>query len=420
MALLVALGLLLAGMCPDVLCYRCGTRQGNAAVHEDQENGTQVDSLTLVSRNTDFAFSLYKKLVLKNPDKNVVFSPFSISSTLAVLSLGANSNTMEEILEGLKFNLTETPEADIHQGFAHLLDILSQPWDQVQISTGSAMFIEKSLEILAEFREKARALYQAEAFTTNFQQPQEAKKLINDYVRKQTQGKIEELISDLDEEISMVLVNYIYFKGKWKNPFDPHDTFKSEFHLDEKRSVKVPMMKAEDLTTPYFRDEELSCSVVELEYTGNASALFILPDEGKMQQVEASLRPETLRKWKNSLRPRMIDELYLPKFSISTDYSLENILPQLGIREVFSTQADLSRITGAKDLRVSQVVHKAVLDVAETGTEAAAATGVKIVPMSAKFPELTVDFNRPFLVFIIDGNTDIALFLAKVTNPKRG
>lgn len=374
----------------------------------------------MVSRNTDFAFSLYKKLVLKNPDKNVVFSPFSISSTLAVLSLGANSNTMEEILEGLKFNLTETPEADIHQGFAHLLDILSQPWDQVQISTGSAMFIEKSLEILAEFREKARALYQAEAFTTNFQQPQEAKKLINDYVRKQTQGKIEELISDLDEEISMVLVNYIYFKGKWKNPFDPHDTFKSEFHLDEKRSVKVPMMKAEDLTTPYFRDEELSCSVVELEYTGNASALFILPDEGKMQQVEASLRPETLRKWKNSLRPRMIDELYLPKFSISTDYSLENILPQLGIREVFSTQADLSRITGAKDLRVSQVVHKAVLDVAETGTEAAAATGVKIVPMSAKFPELTVDFNRPFLVFIIDGNTDIALFLAKVTNPKRG
>ncbi|OBS79329.1 hypothetical protein A6R68_18282, partial [Neotoma lepida] len=121
------------------------------------------------------------------------------------------------------------------------------------------------------------------------------------------------------------------------------------------RSVRVPMMNIKFLTTPYFRDEDLSCSVVELKYTGNASALFILPEGGSMQQVEARLQPETLRKWKDSLRPRKIDDLYIPKFSISTDYSLENILPQLGIREVFSTQADLSGITGAKDLRVSKV-----------------------------------------------------------------
>jgi serpin peptidase inhibitor clade A protein 3 len=87
-------------------------------------------------------------------------------------------------------------------------------------------------------------------------------------------------------------------------PFDPHDTFNSVFYLDEKRSVNVSMMKIEELTTPYFRDDELSCTVVELKYTGNASAMFILPDQGRMQQVEASLQPETLRKWKNSLKPR--------------------------------------------------------------------------------------------------------------------
>uniref|UniRef100_A0A8C8UPB1 Serpin domain-containing protein n=1 Tax=Peromyscus maniculatus bairdii TaxID=230844 RepID=A0A8C8UPB1_PERMB len=194
------------------------------------------------------------------------------------------------------------------------------------------------------------------------------------------------------------------------------DTFESEFHLGKRRSVKVPMMHIEDLTTPYFRDEDLLCSVVELKYTGNASALFILPDEGKMQQVEASLQPETLRKWEDSLRPRMIDDLYMPKFSISTDYSLEKILPQLGIREVFSKEADLSRITGAKDLRVSQVVHKAVLDVAETGTEAAAATGVKVIPDSGKLYPMTVNFNRPFLVIVSDTNN--LIFMAKVTNPK--
>ncbi|XP_021011014.1 serine protease inhibitor A3F-like [Mus caroli] len=397
--------------CPDVTLGR------NTAVHEVQENITSVDSVTLASSNTDFAFSLYKELVLKNPHKNVVFSPFSISTALALLSLGAKSNTLKEILEGLKFNLTETPEPDIHQGFRYLLDLLSQPGDQVQISTGSALFIEKHLQILAEFKEKARTLYQAEAFTADFLHPRQARKLINDYVSKHTQGKIKELISDLDKRTLMVLVNYIYFKGKWKVPFDPRDTFNSKFCLDEKRSVKVPMMKIEELTTPYFRDDELSCSVVELKYTGNVSALFILPDQGKMQQVETTLQPETLRKWKDSLKPSSIGELHLPKFSISSDYSLEHILPMLGIREVFSMQADLSAITGTRDLRVSQVVHKAVLDVGEKGTEAAA-TGVKAYLLCRKIYSMTIYFNRPFLMIISDINTHIALFMAKVTNPK--
>ncbi|GAB1297762.1 Serine protease inhibitor A3N [Apodemus speciosus] len=371
----------MAETCPTVLDCPDGILGRDTAVQEVHDNSMHMDSFTLSSCNTAFAFRLYRELVLKNPDKNIVFSPFSISTALAFLALGAKSKTLEEILQGLKFNLTETSEPVIHQGFKQLLQELSQPQDQVQISTGNTLFINKCLQILAEFKEKARALYQAEAFTANFQKPHEAKKLINDYVKTQTQGKIQELVSHLDNETCMVLVNYIYFKGKWKMPFDPHDTFESEFYLDEKRSVKVPMMSIEYLTTPYFRDAELSCSVVELKYTGNASALFILPDQGRMQQVEASLQPETLRKWKESLRPRRIDELHLPKFSISTDYSLEDVLPQLGIREVFSTQADLSVITRAKNLKVSQVVHKAVLDVAETGTEAAAATGVKIVPL---------------------------------------
>ncbi|XP_076777401.1 serine proteinase inhibitor 2.4-like [Arvicanthis niloticus] len=417
MAFISVRWILMAWICPAVLCLPDGTLGMDTAVQEDQDNGTLVDSLTLASINTDFAFSLYKKLALKNPDKNVVFSPLSISAALAILSLGAKGNTLEEILEGLKFNLTEISEADIHRGFGHLLQRLSQSGDQEQISTGSAMFIEKRLQILAEFQEKTRALYQAEAFTADFQQPLEAKNFINGYVSNKTQGKIKELISNLDAKTAMVLVNYIYFKGKWKMPFDPRVTFESEFYLDEKRSVKVPMMKIKDLTIPYFWDEELSCTVVELKYTGNASALFILPDQGRMQQVESGLQPETLRKWKDSLKPRKIDELNLPKFSVSADYSLKEVLPELGIREVFSSQADLSRITGAKDLQVSQVVHKAVLDVAEAGTEAAAATGLNLVFYTRRLQKMNVLFNRPFLMFITHTDVQTTLFMVKVTNP---
>ncbi|NP_001257911.1 serine protease inhibitor A3M isoform X1 [Rattus norvegicus] len=416
MAFIAALGLLMAGICPAVLGFPDGTLGNDTLLHKDQDKGTQLDSLTLESINTDFAFSLYKMLALKNPDKNVVFSPLSISAALAIVSLGAKGNTLEEILEVLRFNLTESYETDIHQGFGHLLQRLSQPGDQVKIITGNALFIDKNLQVLAEFQEKTRALYQVEAFTADFQQPRVTEKLINDYVRNQTQGKIQELVSGLKERTSMVLVNYLLFRGKWKVPFDPDYTFESEFYVDEKRSVKVSMMKIEELTTPYFRDEELSCSVLELKYTGNSSALFILPDKGRMQQVEASLQPETLKKWKDSLRPRKIDELYLPRLSISTDYSLEEVLPELGIRDVFSQQADLSRITGAKDLSVSQVVHKVVLDVNETGTEAAAATGANLVPRSGR-PPMIVWFNRPFLIAVSHTHGQTILFMAKVINP---
>ena len=279
------------------------------------------------------------------------------------------------------------------------------------------MFIEKDLQILAEFHEKTRALYQTEAFTADFQQPTEAKNLINDYVSNQTQGMIKKLISELDDGTLMVLVNYIYFKGKWKISFDPQDTFESEFYLDEKRSVKVPMMKMKLLTARHFRDEELSCSVLELKYTGNASALLILPDQGRMQQVEASLQPETLRKWRKTLFSSQIEELNLPKFSIASDYRLEeDVLPEMGIKEVFTEQADLSGITEAKKLSVSQVVHKAVLDVAETGTEAAAATGVIGGIRKAVLP--AVCFNRPFLIVIYHTSAQSILFMAKVNNPK--
>ncbi|CAO2587257.1 Serine protease inhibitor A3C [Lemmus lemmus] len=408
MAILVALVLLLGRFFPAVLCQPNGTL-------EDHNNMTKVDSLTLTSINTDFAFSVYKELALKNPDKNIVFSPLSISAALAILSGGASNNTVQETLEGLKFNVTEIPEAD----FGQVLLMLNQPNEKLQISTGSTIFVEKRVQILEEFKEEARAFYEAEASSAKFQQPQEHKELINDHLRNQTQGKIKELMSDLDESALMVLVKYIYFKGKWMTPFDPDSTFESDFYLDNKRTVKVPMMKLTFLSTPYFQDEELSCTVVELKYTGNASAMFILPDQGRMQQVEASLQPETLRKWRDSLRPRKIHQLSLPKFSISTDFSLEGILPQQGMRKLFSKRADLSGTIEGKNLSVSLVVHKAVPDMAETDTEEEADMELMmIMGASLVLNPLEVHFDRPFLMIISDTDTQTSLFMAKVTNPK--
>ncbi|GAB1297760.1 Serine protease inhibitor A3B [Apodemus speciosus] len=417
MAFIATLGLLLSVMCPSVFCFPDGTLGSHTSVQKAQDIQKQLDSQTLASINTDFAFSLYRVLALQNPQKNIVFSPVSIATFLASLSLGAKGNTLKEILEGLKFNLTVTSERDMHKGFEHLLQSLSQPGDQVQVSTGNTLFVEKHLKILTEFKEKARVLYQTKAFRVNFQKPHEARKLINDYVSNQTQGKVEEVVSDLDGNTSMLMMNFLLYSGKWNVIFDPDDTIMEEFIVDRRRCVMAPMMKMEDMTTPYFRDEELECTVLEMSYIGNCKAMFIFPDQGKMQQVEASLKPETMRKWRKSLRPRVIDELQLPKFSLSKKYSLEEVLPALGVRELFSTQADLSGIIGVKNITVSQMVHSAVLDMTEMGTEAAANTVDKYNTWPAKINPTFVIINRKFLYIVSEPSSELIWFLGKVINP---
>ena len=206
---LLALGLLVSGFCSRVHCLP------ENVTPEERHKGTSVDGHSLASSNTDFAFSLYKQLALKNPNKNVIFSPLSISIALAFLSLGAHDHTVTEILEGLKFNLTETPETEIHQGFQHLLQTFNQPSNQLQLSVGNAMFVQEELKLLDKFIEDARVLYSSEAFPTNFRDPEAAKSLINDYVKNKTQGKIEDLFKNLDSLTKIILLNYIYFKGDY-------------------------------------------------------------------------------------------------------------------------------------------------------------------------------------------------------------
>nr|XP_031304507.1 serpin A3-8 [Camelus dromedarius] len=213
MSPLLALGLLVAGLCSRVHCLPEGVLDLEKVTQEDQHREASVDNFTLASSNTNFAFSLYKQLALKTPDKNVIFSPLSVSMALAFLSLGARGTTLTEILEGLKFNLTETPESEIHQGFQHLLQTLGQPSNQLQLSVGNAMFVQEQLKLLDKFRDDARALYAAEVSSINFRDPDTAKSLINDYVKNKTQGKVVDLFKRLDPLTEVVLVNYIYFKG---------------------------------------------------------------------------------------------------------------------------------------------------------------------------------------------------------------
>ncbi|XP_006025545.1 alpha-1-antitrypsin-like [Alligator sinensis] len=384
----------------------------NSTEHDSKHEGEAMACLKLVPNNADFAFRLYKEITLEEPNKNVFFSPVSISTAFAMLAYAARSTTQTQILEGLTFNLTEIEEREIHEGFQHLIYMLNNPDSQLQLNMGNAIFLREKLKPLQEFLEGIKNLYDTEAFTTNFKDPTEAEKQINTYVEKKTHGKIVDLVKNLDPETALVLISFIYFKGKWEKPFESEFTEERDFYVDEETTVKVPMMHRTGMFYMHF-DHDLSCTVLRLHYNGSATAFFILPEKGKMKQLEDALVKETVSRWSESLFLRSA-YLYIPKFSISGTYQIKNLLMKMGITDVFTNSADLSGITGTPDFKVSKVVHKAMVNVDERGSEAAAATAVEIMPLS--FPP-RIEFKSPFLMLIFDRVTNSTLFIGKIMNP---
>ncbi|XP_062974059.1 alpha-1-antitrypsin-like [Elgaria multicarinata webbii] len=364
--------------------------------------------------NANFAFSFYRQIVSAAKGKNVLFSPPSISTAFALLTLGAKSETQSQIYKGLAFNLSVIEENEIHKSFHQLIQVLNQPSNKAHVSLGNALFIMESLKILPKFLDNAKTLYEAEAFSCNFNDSAAAEKQINDYVQNKTHGKIARAVEGLDPSTVMVVVSYIFFNAHWENAFDTDLTTEEDFFIDADTTVKVHMMHRQG-NYNFLRDDDLSCWVVEVPYKGDASALFILPDVGKMEHAEGTLGIETLAKWKTSFTYEEI-HLYIPKFSISASYDVKDILQRLGVTDAFSDNADLSGITGQRDLKVSKAVHKTVLEVHESGTEAAAVTVIEISPRFAG-PSTTIKLNTPFQMLIINKPTHTILFAGKVINP---
>ncbi|NWR44328.1 A1AT protein, partial [Regulus satrapa] len=383
---------------------------------QSQADGENLPYVKLAPSNADFAFNLYKQIRDESGNENIFFSPLSISTAFTMLTLGARSNTLRELYKGLAFNLTQIEEQEIHEGFQRILQLLNDPHREVQLNIGNALFADSQAELLQNFLDGVTDFYYAEAVSSNFQNPPEAIKEINKYVETKTHGKIVDLVEGLDPGTVMLLINYIFFRGSWEQPFNSLSTIDDDFFLDANNSVKVKMMHQKKNFNVH-RDEKLSCWVVEIPYKGNVTSLFVLPDEGTMKQVEDALLKETVSNWLRSLEKREI-YLDLPRFSVSGSYDVKRLFKKMGVTEVFSDQADLSGVATNLPLKVSKAIHKATVDVRENGTEAAAATLIGITLSSLQIPPPPhITFNRPFVIMIIDKTTDGLLFLGKIVNP---
>ncbi|MGH0122124.1 UNVERIFIED_CONTAM: hypothetical protein FKN15_060548 [Acipenser sinensis] len=380
--------------------------------HGHHHQRDEILSHKIADKNNEFAFKLYKQLASQKDgeSKNIFYSPLSISMALSMLSLGAKGATHNQIFEGLGFNDMKINETEVNKAFAHLLEMLNLQ-TELELSTGGAVYVHEGFKPIPKFIEDLKHFYHSEGFTVNFKNTSETMNIINKYVQDKTHGKITDLIKDLSPESVMLLVSYMFFKGKWEKPFNPEFTREGVFHVDAHKTVPVQMMSRTGMFD-VFRDKGLSTDVLKLPYTGNASLMLLMPQKG-MKDLEEAWCKEHLTKWHRNVQRRRW-QVILPKFSISATYSLQNVLSEMGITDVFSNTADLSGISEEVKLKVSKIVHSAAIDIDEKGTEAAAGTGIEMMPLS--MPP-TLKFDRPFLLVISNHNTKSILFMGKIVNP---
>ncbi|XP_061529255.1 serine protease inhibitor A3M-like [Phycodurus eques] len=380
--------------------------RGNHHVNHTDDRLSQV-----TSGNKEFAFQLYRKLAAQadNQDKNIFYSPSSVSVALAALSVGARGDTHQQLFSGLRYNTPQVTQNNVNQVFRTLLKRRDNSSD---ISEGTALFLDNTFEPKPEFVKDLKESFYTQVSNVNFKQTSESTNTINKYVSDKTNGMIEKLVDSLDPNTIMYLVSHIYFKGKWDTPFETKLTKEDMFTVNENTKVPVQMMNKED-SFHVYHDLEINTTVLRLPFNSSYSMLLLLPEN--MAELEKAICPQHLAKWANWMKVREYD-IFLPKFSIKTDNYLEEVLIQMGMTHMFDDRADLSGISEGKKLLVSSVVHQAALDMDESGATAAAGTGIGITLMSFRnIPVLK--FNRPFMLLITENGTDDILFMGRIINP---
>jgi serpin B len=360
---------------------------------------------------------LYQKL--RASDGNMFFSPYSVSTALAMTYGGARGNTEKEMAKTLRFSLDQE---NLHSAFAHVEARLNklQKAGSIKLSVANSLWPQQDYEFLDEYISLVKKHYGVSITALDYKRAREAaRKMINKWVEDKTQNKIKDLIQPgiLTALARLVLVNAIYFKGNWESQFKADKTKDAPFHISSKKSVQAPMMTQEQK----FGYADLgSLKMLELPYVGNEmSMIVLLPKEvDGLKQLEADLSVDNFKRWKSRLGKRDV-LVFLPKFKMTSMFRLDKTLRSMGMIDAFSdSKANFAGMDGRPDwLYIAAVIHKAFVDVNEEGTEAAAATAV--VMEARNMPALPPTFrvDHPFVFLIQENQTGSILFIGRVTNP---
>lgn len=400
---------LVATLAALIVCLNVALPRGLAKAEVDNR---------LISATTRFSFKLYDQLLKRRTSDNTFVSPTSAMLALAMTYNGSDGTTRQAMARTLE--LEGMSLEDVNRAFADLKTALAPSDPKVQLRIANSLWARHDFTLNPAFIERNKQHYDAEIASLNFADPA-TPKAINSWVNKNTEGKIEKIVEQIDDGTVLFLINAIYFKGEWQSAFKKEKTKQDVFKLAGGAQKELPMMSQ---SGSYFYYKGKDFQSVALPYgSGRVSMYVFLPDEQKgLEQFEKDLTPANWDVWMRSFQVTPGD-LMLPRFKLEWESRLNKALIDLGMAEAFDpTRADFSqmmKVSSGNKLFISEVRQKSLCEVNEEGTVAAAVTSVVIGVGSVQAPRerFVMKVDRPFFFAIRDNQTGVLLFMGSVTNP---
>jgi serpin B len=370
----------------------------------------------VIEANNRFAINLYSQY--KSEEGNIFFSPFSISTAMAMVYEGAEGKTAKEIKSVFGFPKYDNSRRN---QYSDLLSEINKKDKEYALNTANALWAEQDFQFLDEYLTTVEEYYKGKTTNLDFKnEPDSSRLIINNWVEDKTNNKIKDLfpVGSINSLTRLVLTNAIYFKAKWLTQFDADKTSDEYFRVNPDENIEVPMMQPTSQKSTFNYTQNKDLQILEMPYVGeDLSMLILLPFDNEIEVLENSFTIEKLTEWKKSLRKRRV-KIYIPKFKFKTKYFLGETLGDLGMPIAFTNSADFSGMTGTKDLKIDKVIHQAFIEVNEEGTEAAAATGIGVgMKTSMPRPPPIFKADHPFIFIIQQKETGNILFMGRVNNP---
>lgn len=376
---------------------------------EEEDPFFKIPVNKLAAAVSNFGYDLYRARSGDNPTTNVLLSPLSLATALSALSLGAEQRTESSIHRALYYDLISNP--DIHSTYKELLAAVTAP--QKNFKSASRIVFERKLRVKSSFVAPLEKAYgtRPRILTGNTRLDLQE---INNWVQAQMRGKIARSTREMPSGISILLLGVAYFKGQWVTKFDSKKTSLADFHLDEERTVQVPMMSNPKAVIRYGLDSDLNCKIAQLPLSGSMSIIFFLPLRvtQNLTLIEESLTSEFIHDIDRELKTVQA-VLSIPKLKLNYEGEVTKALQEIKLQSLFETP-DFSKITG-KPIKLTQMEHRAGFEWNEDGAGTTPSPGLQ--PAHLTF-SLDYHLNQPFIFVLRDTDTGALLFIGKILDPR--
>jgi len=360
---------------------------------------------TVVGAANDFGFKMLARLT-DGKTSNTFISPLSISMALAMAYNGADGKTAQDMAAAM--GLQGVSLAEVNAAYASLAEGL-QANKEITLSIANSLWARQGVTLRPEFVAQVGKNYDAKLTSLDFASP-EALKQINGWVNDKTRGKIPTIIDSIPQDMALYLINAVYFKGAWLDPFNAAQTKPALFHAPSGDVTAQMMTRTAQMT---YLDDPLF-QAVSLPYTGSQLSMMVILPKENLDSFAPQLTAENWLKWSKAMRTRQ-GTLQLPRFKMEYSKTLNEALIGMGMGNAFSNAANFSKMSDIP-FAISEVKHKSFVEVNEQGAEAAAVTsiGMRAMSMRDEVPPFMMIVDRPFVFAIQDRQTGAVLFLGTV------